>query len=131
MAVEPTSNVGAFGTSEVFTGADTQKVCSPNSVIKYINFRLESGIRDVAPAAPGFVEYAIVVLEEQSAAPTLDASITAQIGTKTLGTICKNLYRGNCLWEGAFALSREIPGVLDLKMQISRTSHIQHPAGFL
>jgi len=116
--VRPTVNAGITATGDVWESADTQDLCSPQSVIKYINIRMESGVRDVAPSAPGFVEYAIVVFEEMSAAPTVEATISSALGTRTLGDLCKSFYRGNCIWEGAFRVSRELPEVLDLKLKL-------------
>ncbi len=116
--IEPTVLCGTGGTGHVFEGADTQDKCAPNSIVKYVNIRLESGLRDVAPRAPGFLEYALVFFEEQTAGPTVHASISSAIGTQTLGNICKNFYRGNCIWDGALAISKELPRVLDLKIKL-------------
>ena len=49
--VRPTVNVSTAGTSDVFDLADTEVFCSPNSIVKYINIRFESGLRDVAADA--------------------------------------------------------------------------------
>ncbi len=116
--VKPTSNTGTSGSEHVFEGADTTNECAPNSLVKYINIRLESGLRDVAPSAPGFLEYAIIVYEQQTTEPTVPAGITSGIGTQTLGNLCKNFYRGQCIWDGAMAISRELPRVLDLKIKL-------------
>jgi len=118
--VEASAVASTTGTVDVFKTSDTQKIVGPSAVIKYINIRLESGIRDVAPMAPGFVEYALVIFDEQDAVPTFDSGISSALGTNTLGELCKNRYRGNCIWEGAFALSREIPAVLDLKVKLPK-----------
>ncbi len=115
--IAPTVNAGTSGTGDT-QAVDTVKKCPPNAVVKYINLRLQSGIRDIAPQAPGFLEYAIVMFEEQGAVPTVPSSMTSAIGTSTLGNICKNLYRGNCIWDGAYRVSRELPEVLDLKIKL-------------
>ncbi len=115
---EPTAVNSVTGTVDIFENADTQKICSPNSVIKYVNLRFQSGIRDVAPSSPGFVEYGIVALEEQTAAPTVPGAITAAMGTQTLGEALRNFYRGNCIWQGSFRVSKELPEVLDLKIKL-------------
>ncbi len=114
----PTQFTSVTGTGDVFENADTKELCAANSIIKYINIRLESGVRDVAPQAPGFVEYAIVFFEKQQAEPTLDAGITANLGTQTLGDLCRNLYRGDCIWEDAFRVSRELPEVANIKIKL-------------
>ncbi len=114
----PTQFVSAAGTADVFENADTKDLCSANSVIKYINIRLQSGIRDIAPSAPGFVEYAIVLFQKEEAEPTLNAAITANLGTQTLGDLCRNLYRGDCIWEDSFPVSRENPAVANIKVKL-------------
>ncbi len=114
----PTQAVSATGVGDVFENADTKDLCSANSLVKYLNIRLESGIRDVAPEAPGFVEYAVIFFEKQESEPTVNSLITSNIGTQTLGDLCRNLYRGDCIWEGAFRVSRELPEVLDLKIKL-------------
>jgi len=116
--VEPTINCSIEGNADVFENADTEKIVSPNSIIKYLNLRLETGLRDVAPRAPGFLEFAIVVFEEQTTTPSVASTITSGIGTKTLGTMTNNLYRGNCLWNDAFRVSKELPEVLNLKIKL-------------
>jgi len=116
--ITPTIFAGGTGLGDVFENADTADKCAPNSIVKYVNIRLQTAIRDVAPEAPSFQEYALVVFEELQGAPTVDAIIVAGLGTQTLGDLCVNLYRGNCIWNGAYAVSREVPGVLDLKIRI-------------
>ena len=118
LVARPTLAASGVGTGDIWENADTINICAPQSVIKYINIRLESGLRDVAPEAPGFVEYAIVIFEENEGAPTVNSAITSNLGTRTLGDICKQLYRGNCIWDGAFAVSREIPRVMDIKIKL-------------
>ncbi len=118
--VEPTVVSTTAGTGHTFEGADTKMVCSPNSLVKYLNIRLQSAIRDVAPQAPGFVEYGVVVFDEATTTPTVPASVSSAIGTTWLGTILRNLYRGKCLWNGAFAVSREIPAVADIAIKIPK-----------
>ncbi len=114
----PTIFASGIGTGDVFENADTKDICAPNSICKYLNIRLQSAVRDVSPSAPGFGMYAVVFFEKQKAEPTLDAIITAGLGTQTLGDLCRNLYRGDCIWTGAYPVSREIPNVVDIKIKL-------------
>ncbi len=116
--INPTDDVSTSSTGHVFEGADTNKFCSPNSVVKYVNIRLQSGLRDVAPEAPGFVEYAVVLFDEQKTIPVVDSTITSGIGATPLGTLCRGLYRGKCIWNGSYAVSREIPRCIDISIKI-------------
>ncbi len=115
---QPVLDQASVGTGDVYGTADSRDRCAPNALIKYLNIRLESGVRDVSPAAPGFIEYAVVVFENSDIVPIVDARITAGLGTQTLGDLCVNLFKGHCLWNGAFAVSKEIPGVADIKIKI-------------
>lgn len=116
--IEPTQPTSSLGTGHIFEGADTEDICSPNSIVKYINIRFESGLRDVAPSAPGFVEYGIVVQDEQAGLPTVPGDVTSSIGATPLGTILRNKFRGKCIWNGSFAVSRELPRVVDIALKM-------------
>lgn len=115
--LKPTDTVDSGGSKHIFEDADTKEICSANSIIKYINVRLEAGMKSDA-SNNGWLEYAFVCFMEQEADPTLNAGITADIGTQTLGDLCVNLYRDKCIWNGAIAISKELPRVLDLTLKI-------------
>ncbi len=116
--IEPTVVASVVGTADVFEKADTERFCAPNSMVKYINLRYQTFIRNVVPEAPGFIEYAVVVNQEETTAPVVTAAMSANIGTKSIGNICRNLFRGKCIWNGAFAVSRELPRVVDIAIKI-------------
>ncbi len=116
----PTINAQATGgVGDVFATADTKNVVSPNSIIKYFNIKLQSGIKeDVTPSHNGWIEYALVRFDEQQGVPALDAGITANIGTQTLGDLCNNLYREKCVWNGSQIISKEVPSQIDLHIKV-------------
>ncbi len=116
--IEPTADVSVAGTADVFDKADTERFCAPNSLVKYVNLRFQTSLRDVAPEAPGFIEFAVVVNDEQTTAPVVTAAMSANIGTKSMGNLCRNLFRGKCIWNGAFAVSRELPRVVEIAIKI-------------
>ncbi len=117
--VVPTNVSTTSGSGEAFTAANTKTICSPNSLIKYINYRFQTGIKqDVGNARNGWIEYAIVVFDEQSTAPVVSAAMTAAIGTQTLGEIMTNLFRGKAIWNGAFEIAKELPRVVDVPIKI-------------
>jgi len=115
--IRPTADVAGVGTGEVFTDADTQMVCSPNSIIKYVNLRFLVAMRSTS-TNNGWFEYAVVLTKEASTVPALSAVITAGIGTQTLSDLCNNLFRGKCLWNDAIAVSKELPRVLNVSIKI-------------
>ncbi len=119
IVVEPTQTTGATATDNVFDGADTSHECSPNSIIKYFNIRLQEAIKtDESTQRPGWIEYGLVQFDNQGVEPSIPANITSNVGTQTLPELLRNNYRNHCIWTGAFGLSAETPGVLDLKIKI-------------
>ncbi len=119
--IEPTAIISTAGTQDVFENADFNRICSPNSIVKYMNLRFQVGIKKdvLTNEHNGWVEYAVVEFQEQKVnPPPVDAGIAATIGTKTLGEMCDNLYREKCIWTGAFELSLELPRVVDLKIKL-------------
>lgn len=106
------------GSSTVYAGVDTEREVAPNAIIKYVNILFETGLRDTAPAAPGFIEYAVVFRHELEANYTIPAAFTAAFSTQTIGDIARNFYRGDCIWYGSFPISREIPQVIPLKIKL-------------
>lgn len=116
--IESTGLAGTGGGGHVLEGADTKSVVSPNSCVKYVNILFETGLRDTAPAAPGFLEYAVVFRSELETTFTIPSSLTSGFGTLTVGDMCRNLYRGDCIWYGSFPVSREIPQVVPLKIKL-------------
>ncbi len=105
--IEPAEGVSGTGTVKV-ADADYAKIVDSQAIVKYVNVRFESGVRDVAPSAPGFVEYAFVIFDEQSGTPATPSAISSALGTNTLGQLCHTYFRGKCIWEGAFRVSREL-----------------------
>jgi len=117
--INSTIDAGVSGSGDVYENADTELQCSPNEIIKYINIRVQYSVKPgTAPAAPGWIEYAVVFFNEQQNAPALDGGIQSNFGIQTVGDTCINLYRGKCIWNGAIRVSKELPEVLDLKIKI-------------
>ncbi len=117
--VEPTSNVSQNATDDIFATADTEKICSPNSVIKYLNIMYQAAIKpDIGNAFPGWIEWACVVYEEEQSDPGIDSKITSNIGTKSLQTLCKNLYRGNCIYAGSYGIAKELPSTFNCSLKL-------------
>ncbi len=117
--VIPSADTGTAGTSKAFTNPDFEDTCSPNSIIKYLNIRLQCAIKSSeAEFRPGWIEYGIVLLENEKSAPVVDAGLATNFGTRTLPQMLKNLYRGHCIWTGAEPISVELPRVIDLHLKI-------------
>ncbi len=117
--VDPTVDTGAASTGHVFEGADFNNQCSANSIVKYFNLRIQAAIKSSeAEFRPGWIEYGLVQFENETASPTLPASVTANVGTKTLAELLRTHYRNHCIWTGAIPISVETPVVADLHIKI-------------
>ncbi len=115
----PTVFASGVGTADVLETADTRRTVSPNSIIKYINLKFQIAVRkDVSPANPGWMEYAIVIRDELQATPVIDAAFAANFGTQTIGDIATNLFRDKCIWTGCAAISAEVPTVVPVTLKI-------------
>lgn len=108
----------AAGGNAVLTSSDTANIVSPNSCVKYVNITCETGLRDTAPAAPGFIEYAIILRTELTGAYAIPAGFTAAFSTQTVGDIARNYYRGDCIWYGSFPVSRELPVSVPINIKL-------------
>ncbi len=116
--VVPTQNTGGSGTGDVFENADTQDAVSTNAIIKYVNLHFQTVVRkDVSPANPGWLEYAVFYRMEQQTTPTINGAFTADFGTQTLGDLATNIYRDKCVWTGSIPISAEIPATMDLRIK--------------
>ncbi len=115
----PTIFAGGVGTGDVLDQADTRRTVSPNSIIKYLNIKFQCAVRkDVSPANPGWMEYAIFIRDELQANPVIDPLFAANFGTQTIGDIATNLFRDKCLWTGCVAIAAEQPQVVDLVIKV-------------
>ncbi len=112
--IEPNSDVNQVGTETALSDADTQKIITPNAICKYINVRFQLGQNDTN--THGWYEYAIVLLTEQGATPTVSGM--GNVNVQTLGDICVNKFRGKCIWNGAVPINLDQTKVLDLAIKI-------------
>ncbi len=117
--VTPTIDAGQGGGGHTFEGADFENVCSPNSLVKYINIRLQAAIKSSeSEFRPGWIEYGMVFFENEKNQPSTESGITSDFGTKTLGQMLKNFYRGHAIWTGCRGISVELPQCIDLPLKI-------------
>ncbi len=115
----PTTNVGTSGVGDVLETADTRRTVSPNSIIKFLNLKFQCAIRaGVGEVNSGWFEYAIFILDQQEATPTINGGFASAFGTQTIGNTATNLFRNQCIWTGCAPVSPELPIVVDLKLKI-------------
>jgi len=112
----PRSIDGSPQTIQSFS--DTEEDCKVGDNVKYVNFTIQSGARNtVATPADriGWQEWAFVcVRENETEVPS------TRVGVQTLGDICTNMYRGECIFTGAIPQGDAQPTVAQIKLKIPK-----------
>ncbi len=97
--------------------ADTAEEVNVGDLIKYVNVCLQCTPRGVEPTNvldnAGWLEWALITQKENATLPTV-----ANIGVITLGNICTNFYREDCLMTGCFPIGTNQAMSVDLKFKL-------------
>ncbi len=111
--------------------ADTGRVVNVGDIIKYVNVCLEASPRGVDSTNikddSGWLEWALVTQQEANLAPTV-----ANIGVESLGVVCSQVFREDCLMTGCFPVGSRQSMSVDLKFKLPakccriRRGHILH-----
>ncbi len=131
-AIGPSSGIQSFtlikndavrtpggGATQILAVQDTASEANVGNVVKYINFRIQAGARN-PPGEPeddtsGWLEWAVVKYKESVIIPT-----NTLLGTQTLGNVCINAFRGDCLLQGAIPVGGDIPNTQDVALKIPK-----------
>ncbi len=121
--------VQAGSTATIKDSATTGNVCNVGDLIKYVHVCIQCSPRGASPTNDndnaGWLEWALIFQREQDKTVTV-----ANIGTGTLGQICTNYYREDCLMTGCFpigtkqAMSTDLPFKLPEKCTKLRQGYI-------
>ncbi len=113
----PDRNAGGT-TLSIRDGQDTSSKANVGDIVKYVNFTIQAANRDinVEPADAGWLEWAIVMNKETTAALAV-----TNIGTKTLGDVSTQTQRGNSLLTGAIPVGSIQPVVQQISIKIPKT----------
>ena len=104
-------------TATIQDSSSTDEVCRIGDLIKFVNFHIETSPRMPAnDEHVGWVEYAVVWKKESDTPPSI-----TNLGTLTLGTVCTNLFRNDCLWTGFIPIGKEQSNGAQLSIKIPRT----------
>lgn len=98
--------------------ASTGDVVTVGTVVKYVNLFIECGPRSTIEAdddRTGWCEYAVLMNKESD-----NPIPTANLGTKTLGNVCTNMYRNECIWTGAFPMGTLQPNSTQLVIKVPK-----------
>ncbi len=112
----PRSTTGAPQTIQSFSSTDED--CKTADTVKLVNLHLQIGPRsDVGSAEDrtGWIEWALVLVREnETEVPN------TRIGVQTLGDICTNMYRGECIYTGAIPCGSGQCAVGEISLKIPK-----------
>ncbi len=115
------TDVGARATSgatkNIQEKSTTGRIIQVGDIVKYVNVCLQCSPRGADSTNikddSGWLEWAFVFQRERDQSPTV-----ANIGTSTLGEVCSNVYREDCLMTGCFPVGSRQSMSLDLKFKL-------------
>lgn len=105
------------GTSTIKESANNNNICNVGDMVKYINYCIQCGARDVTPEdeAQGWLEYGLVLQTETEVVPS-----NTTLGTQTLQDTLTKLFRNNCIFTGCIPIGGDQPFSVDLKFKIPK-----------
>ncbi len=105
-------------TQVIQDNADTGEVCRVGDIVKYVNLFLEIGPRNEIGTdqdRTGWLEWAFCCVKESETAVPI-----TNVGTQTLATICKNMFRGECIFTGAVPVGTQQPNTMSIQIKIPK-----------
>ncbi len=97
--------------------AGTDEDCRTGDIVKYTNLHLQGARRSgiVESRGRGWVEWALIMVRENET--TVPSTRT---GVQTLGDICTNMYRGECIFTGAMPIGTDQPNYIDIQIKVPK-----------
>jgi len=101
--------------------SNTAGLVQVGTIVKYINIILQAATteagNDQQTQTQGWIEWAVVWRDEVST--TIPST---NIGIRTLGDICSQMFRGDCLMTGQFPVSVNLPNVERIIIKLPKKS---------
>ncbi len=105
--------------SVIQTEANTGSNVLVSTIVKYVNVVLQAGVtadgNDGNTSTQGFIEWAVVWRDEVN----IPIPVT-NFGTKTLGDMATQMFRGDCLLTGAFPVSVNLPNMVSISVKLPK-----------
>jgi len=102
------------GSSTTITSSrSTEQNCFAGDIVKYINIHIQTSPTDQTSTRQGWLEYAVIQKKEDVLDP-----VNTNLGTQTLGDICTQYLRDQCLWTGFIPIGTTMPNGAELKIKI-------------
>ncbi len=105
------------GSQTIKDSASTAEVVNIGDTVKYINLFIQCAPRNGSANLDkgGWMEWAFVcVKESETTVPITD------IGIQTLGVICTNMFRNECIYTGAFPMGTSQSNNIAISLKIPR-----------
>ncbi len=96
-------------------GRTTGETVNVGDIVKYINLVMEVMPRLENLKNIGFLEWAFVCHKEIDPDPPI-----TNVGTLTLGTICMNMFRGDCIYTGCIPVGIQTPNCQFVSLKIPK-----------
>ncbi len=98
--------------------SSTDDDCRTGDTVKYTNLHIQAGPRnniDAVQDRTGWIEWAFVcVRENETEVPGTRFSV------QTVGDICTNMYRGECIYTGSIPVGGGQPVTADIMLKIPK-----------
>lgn len=105
-------------TQTIQDSASTGEVCRTGDTIKYVNLFLQTVPRPGSGAdadSLGWLEWAFCMVKESE----VTVPITS-VGTQTLGVICTNMFRNECIFTGAMPIGLKQANNISIKIKVPK-----------
>ncbi len=105
-------------TQTIQDAASTERVCRIGDIIKYVNLFIQVAPRSTAttPAeSQGWLEWAFLMIKESDTAVPV-----TNMGTQTLGQVCTNMYRNECIYTGNVPVGLNQPNSTSIVIKVPK-----------
>ncbi len=115
----PLGRDSAGADSTIRDSQTTSNLSNVGDIIKYINIHLQCGARNASPEddTSGWLEWAIVKYRESVVQP-----VNTNLGIKTLGDVCTQTFRGDCLLTGNFPVGGDTPNNAEITLKVPKVA---------
>jgi len=103
------------GDTTIQVGRGLGEECNIGDICKYINIFIQAGPRSDALTNTGWLEWAFVRKRSLDTNPT-----NTNLGILTLGTVCTNYFRNECIYTGVIPVGRRQPNMVALHIKIPK-----------
>jgi len=97
---------------------NTSTVANVGDIVKFINIHIQTGARDSEEPeddTSGWLEWAVIKYKETFIQPPI-----TQLGVKTLGDVCTQMFRGDCLMTGNIPVGGDIPNKEEIVLKVPK-----------